>query len=666
VPPLLLLLLIPPAVLLLYWVVRRARGRPLGKHATNVLLALLLLVYFLGTVGLGVFWVSKQELPVFDPHYTFGYVTTLLVLVHVAYNRKSIALFFRRRAPDRLLESKRQRFRPVVRLFGGLALAGALGGVAFLAGYERGTQRIYLELAPGEGSGSAPGEPAGYVVVEHGLRVGVGRHYHQRTSFHRARPWDGATGFAWESPPSTTYKAYPKAARFPLQGTDHEQPTSLAQALAGRRAARDLDPRQGIAARDLGYLLQHTNGITNTEWGKRAAPSSGALYPTVTYLVVRDVEGLAPGLYHYAVDTNQLHQVRKGDLAAELAPLVERGHLVARAPLSVVFSAIFHRSGWKYGSRAYRYALLDTGHVAGNLTLVAASLGLRSAFLARFDDAGVARLLGVDGQEEAPLLIVPLGRASEPVVSAGALWEARFRPPSSLDPSLLKRVIPLVHRATSLDSVGHGLGVALRPTQAEWVARGPVAGSKPVPLPTPPPASAPLDATILSRRSSRSFSAQPMPLATLAGVLADVAQAPVVAETDALRTYVFAHRVEGLPAGAYLYQDGSLIPLQVGDLRKPVAAAALDQGMAGDAHVVVAFLADFRRLTSPDGARGYRNVSLRAGVQGQNLYLSATARGLAVCGCGAFYEDEVRALLGGVDGEQEDVLYLMALGNKPD
>jgi SagB-type dehydrogenase family enzyme len=674
---LLLLLLIPPALLLALWLGLRAKGRPLKRHQTNVLSALLLLAYFVATAGLGIFWVARQELPVFDWHYVFGYVTAALMIFHVAYNWRVVASTLSKWSPAPLVEGTGNRFRPMVRGAAWVFGAGLALSLAFLIGYQTGVEQVRLELIlPAARDDKAPapleaGPLGGYVVEVDGRREGVALHYHRRSAFDRVAPWDGSTGFEWENPPASVHKAYPEATFVPLPDPQEATLGPFTAAQTSRAAWSQppsdllaLDPQDSLELDDVGRLLFATDGLTAPDWGGRAAPSAGALYPTVTYLIARRVEGLTPGLYHYAVDRHGLHLVREGATAADLAGLVEGGSLVEDAPLSIVFTVIFHRSGWKYGARSYRYAGLDTGHRAGSLTLAAAALDRSAALLSRFDDTALSALLGVDGQEEAPLLVVPVGRAVPTDESVAPAPEPVFRPVTDLDPALLRKLLPLTHRGTSLELAGAALAPSTpEPALPAWAHGREDAGQA---LSAPLATNTDLLDAIRRRRSRRSFTAPPLEAEVFSGLLADTASAPHILGDRSLSLYLVVNRVEGLAPGSYLYraQDHTLLPVLEGDHARAMGAAALDQDAIRGAHAVAVFVTDFPRMQAADGQRGYRGVNLAAGVLGMDLYLSATARGLGACGVGAYYDDEVAELLG-LDLERQGVLYLVALG-RPD
>jgi SagB-type dehydrogenase family enzyme len=61
--------------------------------------------------------------------------------------------------------------------------------------------------------------------------------------------------------------------------------------------------------------------------------------------------------------------------------------------------------------------------------------------------------------------------------------------------------------------------------------------------------------------------------------------------------------------------------------------------------------------------RGYRYMYLDAGHAGAHLHLAAESLDLGCCMIGAFFDDEINAILG-VDGEEETVLYVAAVGAK--
>ena len=79
------------------------------------------------------------------------------------------------------------------------------------------------------------------------------------------------------------------------------------------------------------------------------------------------------------------------------------------ASVVIIWTAIFNRSKWKYGQRAYRYIYLDAGHIAENFALASTSLGLGSCQIAALFDDEVNELIGVNGKEESVIYMSVLG-----------------------------------------------------------------------------------------------------------------------------------------------------------------------------------------------------------------------------------------------------------------
>jgi SagB-type dehydrogenase family enzyme len=212
----------------------------------------------------------------------------------------------------------------------------------------------------------------------------------------------------WGRQPPRT-KTYPAASRVPLPDPSGWQALSLEQTIESRRSVRDY-AAQPLTLDALSRLLHAAQGITEPRRSFRAAPSAGALYPIELYPVVRDVAGLDPGLYHYAVQEHALEQVLAGDLRSAVMQAGLGQAVLGQAAVCFVLSAIFQRTRYKYRERAYRYVLLEAGHVGQNLCLAATGLGLGACTVGAFDDDDLNELLGLDGQEEAALYIIAVGQ----------------------------------------------------------------------------------------------------------------------------------------------------------------------------------------------------------------------------------------------------------------
>lgn len=205
-------------------------------------------------------------------------------------------------------------------------------------------------------------------------------------------------------------RAYPQSPRLFLP-VPSPPSTDLWQTMAARRSRREYLsgplPLEALSA-----LLYAAQGVTEPRWGFRAAPSAGALYPIETYIAVHNVAGLEPGLYHYAVADHALEELQKGDLRASLVAAGIGQEMLGTAQVCFILTAVFQRTRWRYRERAYRYILLEAGHIGQNIYLAATGLGLGACSVGAFLDDRINGLLGVDGEEEAALYLLTVGRVA--------------------------------------------------------------------------------------------------------------------------------------------------------------------------------------------------------------------------------------------------------------
>jgi len=181
-----------------------------------------------------------------------------------------------------------------------------------------------------------------------------------------------------------------------------------------------------------------------------------------------------------------------------------------------------------------------------------------------------------------------------------------------------------------------------------------------------------LEEVLRQRRSIRSYSNKALPLTALSQLLF---AAQGITDQDMLRTapsagalypievYVIVNNVAGLERGIYHYviPDHSLALIREGDFRGKMIRCALDQEMAGESDVTFILTAVFPRTSWKYAERGYRYAYMETGHIGQNIALQAASLGLGAVGIGAFFDDDINALVG-IDGTSEATIYLYAVG----
>jgi SagB-type dehydrogenase family enzyme len=238
-------------------------------------------------------------------------------------------------------------------------------------------------------------------------REPVGDRFQRATKYSRDT-LDGRV-LDWRSKPKI-YKEYPGARRVELPAFDDIKTSSLVGALKRRRSVRHFAAAP-LGLEQVSFLLWASGGIQRVEGGHefRTAPSAGALYPIETYVAADNVEGLAKGVYHYAVKTHCLEELRLADVSHEVTKAALDQKMCLGAAAVFIWTAIFYRSKWKYEERAYRYIYMDAGHIGENLALAATSVGLGACQIgALFDDEANA-VIGVDGEEESVIYMSVVG-----------------------------------------------------------------------------------------------------------------------------------------------------------------------------------------------------------------------------------------------------------------
>ena len=210
------------------------------------------------------------------------------------------------------------------------------------------------------------------------------------------------------------YKTYPGVPVVALPEPDLGGGLTTEVAISRRRSTRDYASAP-MSQAELSRLLFLTGGISADRWGnaRRTAPSSGALYPIEVYAVVHRVDGIEPGVYHYAYREHALDVVRVGDFRAQVVDQAIAQEFLGECGVVLFLTMILQRMRPKYQDRSYRYGLLEAGHLGENAYLAATSMGLGACGVGAFMDDAINAMLGVDGVEEAVVYMLAAGRVSE-------------------------------------------------------------------------------------------------------------------------------------------------------------------------------------------------------------------------------------------------------------
>jgi SagB-type dehydrogenase family enzyme len=159
-----------------------------------------------------------------------------------------------------------------------------------------------------------------------------------------------------------------------------------------------------------GYGAKRSTNIAGFDRCSRVVPSAGALYPLEIYFHSPRIRGLPAGLFHYNPRQHRLRLLREGIGRKEISSLFVQPSIVQNATLVIFITGMFERSVFKYSDRGYRFTLLEAGHVAQNINLVATAVGLGCLNIGGFYDRETDAFLKLDGIAHSTIYVLAIGR----------------------------------------------------------------------------------------------------------------------------------------------------------------------------------------------------------------------------------------------------------------
>ena len=540
------------------------------------------------------------------------------------------------------------------------------------------------------------------------LYPSIAHHYHQRTKYDPDTLAQTAKAPDWNNPPSV-FKDYKVGTSYSLQSflsgqspTPSSEPSSAntpAPKLESKLESNlesNLDPDASYYWKRLSRLLLCSYGLTakmlalaKTPIYFRAVPSAGGLYPAEVYLISKGTPHLPPGLYHYQAQTHSLIHFWDSPVWNELQQACFWHPALENTQLTLVTTAIFHRSAWRYQARAYRRICLDSGHLLGNIELASAINSFRPHLIGGFADELLNKLLYLDAEKEGAIAVLPLADLLEvdqnlplyPTALPSSSPKDTVNDKTKDDGAIVDEdLLDTLHRASTIAPsqdvnwrtiTRHGRETAIKidsynfpfcykvsttSANIDW-------GNELLDL----------EQTILKRRSTREYSGGILTLSELKALLdftyqpqhyveQGLEQQPDYFDLSLLETFIAVSGIKGLDEGCYYYAPDvqELRQIRFKNFRQELHFLCLGQELGRDAAAVVFHTADLSNAVSRYGDRAYRYLHLDAGHLGQRLNLAAIRLGLGVSGIGGFFDDMVNEVLGiPVD---EAVIYITTLG----
>jgi hypothetical protein len=188
----------------------------------------------------------------------------------------------------------------------------------------------------------------------------------------------------------------------------------LAEALNNRSSVRHF-VQGSVSANVVDTLV--ACAFVGTDFGRdeytgvgRPSPAAGAGHSVELYVKPYFVEGWGEQLRHLFVPRTSTGGLMWDILTAVPDVSVFADGFSSDSVLAVVCLTILpERMAYKYGERAYRFSLMEAGHVAQNILLLLNALGFASYPIGGFADVAARREMRLEESGEWPVYFIPFG-----------------------------------------------------------------------------------------------------------------------------------------------------------------------------------------------------------------------------------------------------------------
>ena len=414
----------------------------------------------------------------------------------------------------------------------------------------------------------------------------------------------------WANQPNP-YKSYYKAPKIPLQITPELKLPY--EKLYVNNPKQEFNLKNISKFFEISLALSAIKEYYTSRWAVRINPSSGNLHPEESYIIWNK------GVYHFNVKEFSLEEIAKSDEV-----LVDEGFIF-------LLTSIPLRESWKYGERALRYCLLDSGHAVAAARFASNLLGWKMEIIDEYSDGLLQKLIGLQRQK--------FYKNEEEIFEAAFYVYTDKKP--SFDISKFEKLNFLTeYSPITKESVRWNI---IFDTDLKRDKKlNPKFINTPLSLKTSPFNA---ETIIKNRRSALGFIPEYIKKTDFLDMLdktlpRNIPPFDTKALLGEINFVIFVNRVDGIQSGIYYFdrQKNELSLIEKGDFADAAKFINCMQDLGKDSAFTLSMVIDKKNIKTDSD---YKFAMMEAGMIGHILYLEAEAKNIRGCGIGCFFDDLV-------------------------